>query len=159
MNPKIEKLRGRIAELKEHIRCMQSGHVRVPKEHAIAALDQHIAALQVESLNRVNGWVSHFTYPAPRPDSLMPIGPHAHYAAETFLAALAPVAFRARLMELLEQQYADSPETIALEDRAAWLETKNAELLKLEIADYNESSAAKIPQRRDLDPRVLLGLV
>lgn len=158
MNPKIEKLRGKIAELKAHIRSVESGRVRVPKEQAVAALDQHIAALQAESLNRVNGWVSLFTYPAPRPDSLIPITPHAYYGAETIVAALAPVAFRARLMELLEQQYADSPETIALEDRAAWLETKNAELLKLEVADYNESSAAKIPQRRDLDPRVLLGL-
>lgn len=159
MNPKIEKLRGKIAELKAHIGSVQSGRVRLPKEQAIAALDQHIAALQVETLSRVNAWASLFAYPSPRPDFLIPVTPHAYYGAESILAALAPAAFRARLMELLEAQYTDSPETIALEDRAAWLETKRDELLKLEVADFNESNAARIPQRRDLDPRVLLGLV
>lgn len=158
MNPKIEKLRGKIAELKALIKSAQRGNVRIPKAQAIAALDRHIAEIEAEALGMVNGWVSRFAYPAPAHDFLMPITAHSHYGGESIMAALAPAALRARLIELLEAQYADSPETIALEDRAAWLEAKNAELLKLEVSDFNESNAAKIPQRRDLDPRVLLGL-
>lgn len=159
MNPKIEKLRGKIAELKAHIASVQSGYVRVPKEQAIAALDRYLESAAIEGLTRANYWINHFAYPDPRPSTLIPFNPHDHHGGEAIAAALAPVAFRARLMELLEAQYADSPETIAIEDRGPWLDAKRAELLKLEVSDFNESNAARIPQRRDLDPRVLLGLV
>jgi len=158
MTPKIEKLRAQIAELKQAIQRVEDGQVRLPKAQAIEALDQFLSAQATEGARRLTGWCAHFAQPAPRPGDLLYANPSDPFGLSCFVAALAPEHLRARLVGLLEADYSDQPETLPLEARPAWLASKRAELLQLEGEDFSESRSAKILQRPDMDPRVLLGI-
>lgn len=157
MTPKIEKLRDRIAALKESILLVETGQTRLPKAEAIAALDRYLAAHQAEGEHRLIYWTAHFSHPAPRPPEMIYANPNDVFGLSCFAAALAPEQVRARLVGFLEANYTSGPETLSSAERPAWLAAKRAELLKLEIEDFTESNLAKVLQRRDADPRVLLG--
>ena len=159
MNPKIQKLRAKISELKAQIDVVQSGSFRIPLAQAIAKLDEHLALNEAAGLGTINHFLLGFCYPDRRPDNLIEIHPLDAYGPNKVLAALAPGAMRTRLVELLEKQYTGQSETFDPNNRDAWLKTKRAELLTAEAEDYRESVAAKERQRHDADPRVLLGIV
>jgi len=157
MTPKIEKLRGRIGALRESIALVESGQTRLPKAEAVAALDRYLAAHQAEGVRRLTDWTAHFQHPAPRPPEMAYYNEKDVFGLSCYAAALGPEQLRAKLVACLESNYANGPETLSSAERPAWLAAKRAELLKLEIEDFTESAAAKILQRRDTDPRVLLG--
>jgi len=157
MTPKIQRLRDRIAALKESISLVETGQTRLPKAEAVAALDRYLAEHQAEGERRLTDWTAHFQHPAPRPPEMMFYNPQDIFGLSCFAAALGPEQLRARLVCFLEEGYANGPETLSSAERPAWITSKRAELLRLEIQDFSESAAAKILQRRDADPRVLLG--
>lgn len=159
MVSKIPKLRAKIAEIKAKIAEVESGSFRIPLAQAIAKLDEHLALNEAEGLSRINHFLSGFAYAnASSRDPLINIHPHDLSGPGKVLAALVPGAMRARLVELLELQYADESDVFDPNNRAAWLKSKRDELLKLELEDFRETAAAKEPQRPDLDARVLLGI-
>ena len=157
MNIKVEKLRAKISEVKTQIDVVASGSYRIPLAQAIAKLDEHLALNEAAGLGTINHFLLGFCYPDRRPDNLIEIHPLDAYGPNKILTALAPGAIRARLVELLELQYADEAGIVDIKDRSGWLKTKREELLKLELEDYRESAAGKEPQRPDVDARVLLG--
>ncbi len=158
MNPKVEKLRTKIADLKNGMQEVEGGYVRIPKAMAIERLKEHLASEQSEGLRHINHFLLGFTLPDHSIDDLIPTNATERTTNQVITALLPADPLLARLTALMQDQYADAPPTMAPSERAAWLKAKAEELLKLEAEDFRESNAAREPQRPDLDARVLLGI-
>lgn len=156
MNATIQKTRERIATIKEQLLDLKSGSVRVPKQQAIDRLDAWLGNLQEEGAKRLQYTLNAFTLPDHRQEPLTirndPL------AIDRILAAVVPDILRARMIVLLSAQYADGEPEVAIDQIPVRIAELESELLKLERKDFDASSAANIPQRSDVDPRVILDL-
>lgn len=157
MNPKITKLRGRIAAAQDRVAYLESGQARVTKALAIERLNAWLSFAETEGTRVLRDWSVNLTFQhTGASGSMLAVGDP--FAIEKLLIAINPEAARTRLMAIIDAEYSAIGDALDPAQIPKLLEQARAELFALETEDFLQSEAAGIRQRIDIDPRLLLGI-
>lgn len=148
----VEKLRAAIAETKRHIVRLKAGSFPAPLHIVSARIDAWLGDLKATGsrilANAAEGALTDAAIgPVVTPRNM-----------EAVFVALHEDAVRKRLHADAAAACAEAGETIDPAAAPALVEKLEAELLEMERRDFEAAEKLEIPQRPDLDPRVLLGI-
>ena len=158
IDPKIQKLRGRITEIKAELARLQADDTPITQTAALARVDQIVAGLQAAGDATLDALAGRLVYRDPGLVRLVDVdnGRNPDAAAQ-LLAALDPQKLREALRAKVRSEYQTIGEVATPAEIKQRVGKLTIELDKTEREDFTLSDELGVPQRADINPMILLG--
>lgn len=149
---KLAQMRAEIARLDAHIAALMDGGTRVPIEMARERAAAMVEAHALRTAEKMQSFAGQFA----APDYVMPAPPEV--SAWGLAVLLHPQALGQSLADLISHHYPAGIDAATPDEIAKRLSVLRKERAAIERDEFALADKLGVPQRADIDPRLILGL-